>query len=110
MKPQVVRCSGSRAACMPDQPPRYAYVPGSDQEGLVPAAATAGLARRTEVRRGQPIRRRDGDGRRGGSACDARRATRDTDAVLEPLGTPRLASPASRIGPAGGSLRLTWRI
>jgi hypothetical protein len=33
---------------MPGQPRRYAYVPGSDQEGIMPAAATAGLARRTQ--------------------------------------------------------------
>src|SRR5579864_7766371 len=47
-KPHAIRCSGSRAACMPDQPPRHARVPGADQEGSVPAAATAGLARRTK--------------------------------------------------------------
>src|SRR6266576_229966 len=47
-KPHAVRFSGLRAACMPGQPRQYAFVPGSDQEGSMPAAATAGLARRTK--------------------------------------------------------------
>src|SRR6266581_6259849 len=47
-KPHAVRFSGLRAACMPGQPWQYAYVPGSDQDGIMPAAATAGLARRTK--------------------------------------------------------------
>src|ERR1700759_5482127 len=47
-KPHALCFSGLRAACMPGQPRRYAYVPGSGQEGVMPAAATAGLARRTQ--------------------------------------------------------------
>src|SRR6478609_2905312 len=47
-KPHALSFSGLRAACMPGQPRRYAYIPGSGQEGIMPAAATAGLARRTQ--------------------------------------------------------------
>src|ERR1700729_3438157 len=47
-KPHALGFSGLRAACMPGQPRRYAYVPGSGHEGIMPAAATAGLARRTQ--------------------------------------------------------------
>ena len=79
MKHQVVRCSGSRAACSPEQPPRYAYVPGSDQEGLVPAAATAGLARCTRrCHRLSLSEGSDGDGRDRRGRCPDPRARQPT--------------------------------
>src|SRR6476660_5158552 len=61
-KPHALSFSGLRAACMPGQPRRYAYVPGSDQEGIMPAAATAGLARRTKGAATLSLSQ-DGDGR-----------------------------------------------
>jgi len=37
-KPHAMRCSGSRAACVPGQPLRHARVPDAGEEGLVSAA------------------------------------------------------------------------
>ena len=76
MKPQVNE-KPRLADCVYSRPTAAIRLhPGSDQEGLVPAAATAGSQVHPKVLLHHPIRRLDGDGPRGGCVCAGRRATR----------------------------------